>query len=724
MWRFGLAPTVLTSPSFVLPVSRFLLVPTWLALAAPPPSELAPDELDAVELPWSRYQAMRAGQAGSTEESPGPWMADREVELRPVRGGWELRARWEVQAEQPGWVWERVVASPIELRSLTFEGAPVPVLPWTDGINLAAFLEGPGTLELRAFVPGSIDDPLELGLMPAATGRLTVLATDRVPVPLSADAGAEAPPLRIEDTLWSGATQLRFRLEDPDRAPPSRKTLAVAHAGVGLTIDDAEIRGRAHLQWELRHGSLDRVRATVAGLGEDLSLRGRNIASWSRNGDVLEVELSAAATGRVDLELEWSQAVPAGDEATLALPRIEPEAWRSEASLQLARDGELEVVPHADDWTATAASELPDWGQGLVAGTPTAAYYRAGGHGSGSLDLLRFVPVPGPPTVVDMATYTIATTEEGRVLMRARYELRNDRGAHLEVQPPPGMEIIGARVGTETALPTRDEDGAWRLPLQRSLETVEGLLSFPVEVTLLGEQDPWNRREQRELPLPTLDAPIAASRVTVHLPPGYRSKLDAGQHDIVDYFNDEQGLTYGHGVSDALFDEAVQGYLSNDFETAQKKLEELEAMGIRNDNTARLQSNLDVFEGKQEAEDKADLTLQRRVKEQARARASEQFREQEKLIVEAEQAAKAGNYSQAEAQYQQAIELGGTLAKLEQRESVEQVAVNSSLKFSLESVATKRGKKAKRLEEEQGAHQHPQLRVAGRARAHARVRPR
>ncbi|MEM7152748.1 MAG: hypothetical protein AAF799_07890 [Myxococcota bacterium] len=704
-------------------MSRFLLVPTWLALAAPPSSDLAPGEVDAVELPWSRYQAMRENLAGPQGETPGPWMADRDVELRPVHGGWELRARWEVRAEQPGWVWEPLASSTIEVRSVSFRGEPATILPWDDGVHLTAFLDRPGTLELRGFVPGSPDDPLELGLMPAATGRLRVLATDRVPVPLSTEAGLEAPPLRIDDTLWSGATRLRFRLEDPDQAPPSRETLAVAYAGVGLTIDDAEIRGRAHLQWELRRGSLDRVRTTIAGLGEDLSLRGRNVASWSRQGDVLEVELSAPATGRVDLDLEWSQAVPAGDEATLELPRIEPEAWRSEASLQLARDGELEIVPHADDWTATAAGELPSWGQGLVAGTPTAAYHRTGGHGSGSLDLLRFVPVPGPPTVVDVATYTVATTEEGRVLMRARYELRNDRGAHLEVTPPPGLKIIGARVGGETALPTLGEDGAWRLPLKRSLETVEGLLSFPVEVTLLGEQDPWARRERRELALPTLDAPVAASRVTMHLPPGYRSKLDTGQHDTVEYFNDEQGLTYGHGVSDALFDEAVRGYMSNDFEAAQEKLEELERMGIRNDNTARLQSNLDVFEGKGKADDKADLTLQRRVKEQARARASEQFREQEKLIVEAEESAKAGDYSAAEAQYQQAIELGGTLAKLEQRESVEQVAVNSSLKFELESVADKRGKKAKRARRSRKAKSKNTLDTKMPASAPAKEQP-
>ncbi|MCB9715110.1 MAG: hypothetical protein H6712_14685 [Myxococcales bacterium] len=681
-----------------------LLVPAWLASAALDPTALAPDEVDAVELPWTSYQALR--ELGEDHEPPalGPWVAEREAELRPVEGGWELRVRWSLEVQTPGWLWQPLLGPGIELSSATWDGRRAPVVSLPGGTHLAAFVEHAGELELRAFVPGSLDQPIDLALMPATRGRLTVSVPGRVPVPVVETDGAEAPPVLDGGIVWSGARRVALELRDPDRAPPTRETLAVAHAGVGLTVGDAELRGRAHLQWELRHGSLERVRATVAGLGDDLTVEGSNIAGWSRDGDALEFQLSSPASGRVDLELRWSQAVPAGDEASLSLPRIEPEAWRSELSLQVARDGEVEVIPRADEWSAIAAAELPEWGQGLVEGTPTAAYRHSASSPGGSLELLRFVPVPGPPTVVDVASYTMATTEEGRVLMRAHYELRNDRGAHLTVRPPPGLTIIGARVAGETALPSRGEGGAWRLPLKRSLETVDGLLSFPVEVILLGEQDPWERREHRELPLPTLDAPIAASHVTLHLPPRYRSRLEAGEHNVVEEFGEGEGLTYGLGVgevgsaaADALFQEAVEGYLSNDFEEAQAKLEQLEQLGVRNENMSRLQSNIDVIEGRSDSGE-GDVALQRRVKEQARARAAEQFRQQESLIEEAERAASAGDYAQAEAQYQAAIELGGELAKLEQSESVEQDKKNADIEVELETISKKKSKKGKKDE--------------------------
>lgn len=680
------------------------------------PSELGPDEVDAIELSWARAQALRDAAAGDDADAlvPGPWVSQREIDLRAVEGGFLLEGRWTIVAGQGGWLAGELLGPGIELRSATLDGALAPVVALPGSTLLVAWIEGRPKadveLRVRAFVPAGLDDRLELGLLPATRGRLRADVPGRVPMPVIDEGGAEttgqAAPARLAgNVVWSGASRLVLRLHDPASAPPpARDTLAVAHVGVGLTVGDAEVRGRARVQWELRQGELSRVHASVAGVGDDLTVEGPSVASWSRSGDGLDVELGSAVTGRVDLELRWTQAIGAGDETRLPLPRIEPEAWRSESSLQLARDGELEVIPAVEQGTAIAAATLPEWGQGLVEGTPTAAYQHGSGASAGYLDLLRFVPVPGPPTVVDLADYTVATTEEGRVLMKVRYDVRNDRAAHLAVRPPPGLRIIGARVGVETALPGKGDDEAWRIPLRRSLETVDGLLSFPVEVILLGELEPWQRREHRELPLPTLDAPIAAARVTLFLPPRYLSRLEPGERNVVEAFDGSEGLVYGKGVSsdqaaaaDVLLEEAVQGYLSNDFEGAQRKLEQIEALGVDNANVARLRSNIDVIEGNAAVADKGDVTIQRRVKEQAKARATEDFRRQETLIAEAEKSAQAGDYDEAERQYQAALDLGGKLAKLEQTESVEQVVVNSSVQSQLGSVSEKKkGKRSKR----------------------------
>ncbi|MEZ4382022.1 MAG: hypothetical protein R3A79_11795 [Nannocystaceae bacterium] len=351
------------------------------------------------------------------------------------------------------------------------------------------------------------------------------------------------------------------------------------------------------------------------------------------------------------------------------------------------------MLPELRGWTAVASADLPEWGRGLVEGTPTAAY-TAAERRDGRLGLLRFVPVEGPPVVVDVAGITAASSREGRLLMRAHYEVRNERAAHLKITPPPGMRILGARVAGETALPARGSDGAWLIPLKRSIETVKGALSFAVEVTLLSDADAsdgaWSRRERRTLALPRVSAPVAVTRLTLHLPPGYTSLRDPGEGDVVAEFTRGEGITYGMGFgdvgaaeADARFQAAVSSWMNNDFAAAQAELDALKEMGAASENIERLQANLDVI---QAGSSGGDAATERRIKEQAKARAVEDYQRQEKTKQKAEAYRASGQYDMAEAEYEKAIELGERLALLEQEESVEQKRANEALAVEYKSV--------------------------------------
>ncbi|MCA9697409.1 MAG: hypothetical protein KC431_07780, partial [Myxococcales bacterium] len=357
--------------------------------------------------------------------------------------------------------------------------------------------------------------------------------------------------------------------------------LAVAQSALGLTFGDGEVRGRAHLSWLLRRGRLDRVSIDSAGLGRDLEVTGANVHEWTREGDSITIILKEPSDGRIDVDLSWTQAVPGGDEARLAAPRLSPgQAYRSESYMQIARDGDLEVLPALSGWSPVARAEMPDWASADLLGTATASYRRDGDDGGSGFDLLRFVPLSGPPVVVDVAAYEIATTEEGRSLVQARYDVRNERASHLRVELPEGARLLGVRVNGETVTPAGDAgssvaDGdpkAWRVPLVRSIESVKGSLSFPVELIFIAETEDWERREDRELALPTLDAPVAVSRVRIYLPPEYQNRVDVGDFHRVDAFSEGEGITYGLAIeagseevaqADQLYRDAVTAWMSN-----------------------------------------------------------------------------------------------------------------------------------------------------------------
>lgn len=668
-----------------MPVS----LPLALLLALAPPS-------GSVAIDRDTWRALHP--PGPAEVTIPAWAHARDVSLTAVPGGLELRATWVLRSLSKGaWFSGQVLGAipGMRVEKVAWDGQPVAVRARPDGVTIAGRVSGRAVLELVAFVPGEpTREPLALALLPAVRGHVVVTA----PAGLVADLRAVGPKideaqrtdepadaLRLGANFWTGAARLDLAFVAAPSSPTSRATVVVARAGVGLTVGDAELRGHARLVWEVRQGTLDAVAFTATGVGPDLEIQGPGVRDVQRSGDGVRVDLQAPVAGRLELDATWSLPVAKSAESRADLPQFSfADVFRSESALQLARDGEVEAVPTPTGWTPTTAAALPAWAQGLVEGTPTAAF-RGSAAPAGHLDLLRFVPLEGPPVVVDVAAYTIATSREGRALMRAHYEVRNERAASLRVRPPPGFEVLGVRVGGATATPARDRDGAWRIPLQRSVETVSGLLSFPVEIALLGgDDDAWRRRERRPLALPVLDAPVAVARVTLHLPPGYRSRLDPGDGDVVAGFTRGDGITYGLGVgavgaaeADAVFQSAVKNWLANDFGAAQADLDRLKSIGARNENIDRLQGNLDVIAGR--GGDKDDGNVQRRIREQAKARSITDQKLQDELRTKAEESRKSGDYEAADSQYRAAIEVGDRLAKLEQKESVEQDARNQVL---------------------------------------------
>lgn len=645
-----------------------------------------------VELERASWDAMRALPPA---ELPVPaWAASRTLTLTPVAGGLQLRARWELRSlSQGAWFSGQVLGDMpgLRLEDLRWNGKPAAVAVGSGGVTVAGKVSGRATIELQAFVPGDpLQAPLLLQVMPATRGRSEagapggLVAALRVP-------GEAVAVLRPDAAFWSGAGALELSYVSPPAPASAATAMVVARAGIGVTVGDAELRGRARLVWELRRGSVDAVTFRIEGVGADLEVTGLGVRAVQRSGSEVRVELQEPVSGRLELDLRWSAPIGAAAESRVAFPQVVfADVFRGESALQLARDGEVEVVPEASGWTPVRAAALPGWAQGLVEGTPSAAF-TASGAASGSLTLLRFVPLEGPPVVVDVAAYTIATSREGRALIRAHYEVRNERAASLRIRPPAGFTILGVRVAGETAVIARDREGAWRVPLQRSVDTVSGLLSFPIEVALLGEARPWARRERRELALPRLDAPVAVTRVTLHLPPGYRSRLHAGDGEVVDSFTKGEGITYGLGVgevgaarADALFQGAVKRWLDNDFKGAQAELDQLRSMGASNENIARLQGNLDLISGRGGQQ---DAGVQRRIREQAKARAVDEQVALENLQKQAEASRASGDYGAAQSQYQAALEVGDRLAQLEQKESVEQQARNEALRSELKSTA-------------------------------------
>ena len=707
-------------------------------------ARLEPGERGQVHIDGAFWQALRSTATTADPTLPGPTAHVRQVELEPAADALRVRVTWLLDAFEPGW-FDGVLAGP-ELRDLrvTWDDGPAAWDSGPQGARLTGYVDGPTRIELTGELPG---DPASrtsyLRLLPALRGDATVLLPEGTDPTLAGTTVIQTGPR----TWWTGGPDLQLTLA-PTAPPRERTTLAVGVVGLGLTIADTVLRGRARLRWTLRRGQLDRLSFRATGLGEDLQITGGTVRAVTRSGDRFMVELQAAADTSVEVDLTWTSPLPEGSEGSVQLPSVVLDGTsRTDTSLQLARDGEWEALPELDGWNPRAGSLLPDWGRALVEGTPTAAFLTPSPGRAGSISLLRFEPVSGPPIVVDVADHEVAATAEGRLLTRVRYEVVNDRGAYLELLPPFGSSFLTVRVDEEPVVPVR-AGGAWRIPLPRSLETVSGLISVPVEVVLLADGEPWGRRETRELTLPQVSAPIAASRVTLYLPPGYEELRRNDDSRRVEAFSEGEGISWGFLAedkdardlaerADLVFKYATEAWLGNEFDEAQKQLDLLAHMGASNLKTDQLQSNLDVvFEpeepvlhgegggygsaGGDDGLESANLhydkpadgksgrrssstrssgeeALRRRIRDQARARGEDEYREYESTRRDAERALQEGDYKAAEEQFRRAREVGSKLQYYEQEESEEISQLNAEIDRQLAEVTVKAEEKERRL---------------------------
>ena len=88
----------------------------------------------------------------------------------------------------------------------------------------------------------------------------------------------------------------------------------------------------------------------------------------------------------------------------------------------------------------------------------------------------------------------------------------------------------------------------------------------------------------------------------------------------------------------------------------------------------RLQSNVSLVLEEATSSTTASsnrVALERRIKAQARVRADKDVQRQEKILDDAERIYLSGDYETAEKMYSEALEIGASLEKLEQEESVE-----------------------------------------------------
>lgn len=137
---------------------------------------------------------------------------------------------------------------------------------------------------------------------------------------------------------------------------------------------------------------------------------------------------------------------------------------------------------------------------------------------------------------VEEARYHVLMSREGKILVQARYAIRNNQRNFLKITLPQGASIWSAVLAGKPVRPGKAPDGSVLLPLEKS-HAGDDAPVFAVEVVYLMRDTVWTEHGRTRLTLPALDLPISRSAVLLFHSPQFRVTAEPGTFRVEAYEN-------------------------------------------------------------------------------------------------------------------------------------------------------------------------------------------
>jgi hypothetical protein len=138
-----------------------------------------------------------------------------------------------------------------------------------------------------------------------------------------------------------------------------------------------------------------------------------------------------------------------------------------------------------------------------------------------ALDVKKHEKVAVPIATIDSGSVVTLFTEDGKVVHRLVYQIRNSAKQFLEIALPEHADVWSVTVGNKPVESSINAQGKLLVPLIRSRSVDNRLATFPVEVIYCLVAEKFTLFGLRESKLPTVDLLISQLMWSVYLPNDY-----------------------------------------------------------------------------------------------------------------------------------------------------------------------------------------------------------
>jgi autotransporter-associated beta strand protein len=316
------------------------------------------------------------------------------------------------------------------------------------------------------------------------------------------------------------ADQLQASWQRP-QPPVHRQARIETESTVGWTLGDGVHQVRAILDLRLWGGETEEFTVNLPAGADRVSITGPDVREVQVKGTDARVFLRGPITQRTRLAVSFDVPRPATGKMTLPAFGVAGAANRGGSLAIAGGAGAVILETDSQGLTPVAIHDMSAAVRGLLAAPPVYAYQLAAGW-EARIDVVGLAEFPVRETLVDSALYTVLYRPDGQMMTKVVYEVRNRNQQYMKVELPAGAQLVVAHVNEQQKNLAQGPDTTMYVPLEKSVLTTAGLVSFPVELVYVMAGEPLAAKGKMRLPLPRTDLPVAYARCALMLPDGLK----------------------------------------------------------------------------------------------------------------------------------------------------------------------------------------------------------
>lgn len=449
-------------------------------------------------------------QPAATEKKkkpPTPWaFLDCVYQADATRDG-EVRvdAVITLQVWEDDWVEIPVLGKGVALESATLDGESSFLTQKEDWYNLMLDQPGVHTLALTFYVASESNEGVVAFTFPAPATPVTrmtlqlALPEAQISSPVAASVQSRKTKDGLEaDLVFRSAESIAVQWRLPAKALPPKPKVAAEPPRVACfsstlaTVSENHLACETLLQLNVLRGEVTRFLLRLPGDIQVMNVEGKG-AEWTAKEEDgqqwITVSVNHSVTGDYPLGILYETPIPEGA-ANVSVPtlRVE-EVLRNTGFIAIATRGNIEVEPLAEN-EGVQRVDVSDLPVALQVRSPTPivhAFRFTQPDYLLALNYSRLEDVPVRVAGIDHARITSVLTDEGMLLTRATYFVRNHMKKFMRIELAPDAEVWGAQVAGQVVRPARSDDAgdevnAILVPLIKSTEGRREMGAFSVDV--------------------------------------------------------------------------------------------------------------------------------------------------------------------------------------------------------------------------------------------------